>query len=90
MYDTTYDTNLYETYCKSYIIWSFTFPRDICLLCDNERSICLLQWTVFHKKKRCIGNPMICQVYLMACDLLWIGRHELEDIMAIYDNMRTN
>ena len=28
-------------------------------------------------------------VYLMACDLLWIGRHELEDIMAIYDNMRT-
>ena len=47
-----------------YIIWSFTFTRDICLLCDNERSICLLQWTVFHKKKRCIGNPMICQFTL--------------------------
>ena len=37
MNDTSYDTSLYETYCKSYIIWSFTFPRDICLLCDNER-----------------------------------------------------
>ena len=60
MNDTTYDTHLYETYCKSYIIWSFTFPRDICLLCDNERSICLLQWTVFDKE-RCIGNPMIYQ-----------------------------
>ena len=95
MNDTTYDTRSYETYCKSYIIWSFTFPRDICLLCDNERSIFLLQWNVFYiKKKRCIGNPMICQFTLiMACDLLYLlvkFSHELEDIMAIYDNMRTN
>ena len=69
MNDTSYDASLYETYCKSYIIWSFTFPRDICLLCDNEKSNCLLQWTVFHKKKRCIGNPMICQCILIM-DLL--------------------
>ena len=27
---------------------------------------------LYFTKKRCIGNPMICQVYLMACDLLWI------------------
>ena len=93
MNDTTYNTSLYETYCQSYIIWSFTFPPDICLICDNERSICLLQWTVFHTK-RCIGNPMICQFTLiMACDLLYLlikFSHELECIMAIYDNMRTN
>ena len=95
MNDTTYDTSLYETYCKSYIIWSFTLPRDICLLCDNERSICLLQWTVINKKKkRYIGNPMICQFTLiMTWDLLYLlakFSHELEDIMVIYDNMRTN
>ena len=37
---------------------------------------------------------MICQFTLvMACDRLYIlvkFSHELEDIMAIYDNMRTN
>ena len=74
----------------SHILWSFTFPRDICLLCDNERSICLLQWTVFHKKKTMHRKSYDLSVYLMACDLLWIERHELEDIMAIYDNMKTN
>ena len=46
----------------------------------------------FIKKKRCIGNLMICQFTLvMACDLLSSlvkFSHELEDIMAIYDNMR--
>ena len=91
MNDTTYDASLYETYCKPYIVWSFTFPRDICLLCDHESAICLLQWTVFHKK-RYIGNPMICQCTLIM-DLLYLlvkFSHELEDIMAIYDNMRTN
>ena len=77
-------------YIVSYILYGlFTFPRDICLLCDNERPICLLQWTVFHKKTM-HRKSYDLSVYLMACDLLWIGRHELEDIMAIYDNMRTN
>ena len=28
----------------------FLVSRDICLLCDYEMSICLLQWTVFHNK----------------------------------------
>ena len=43
-------------------------------------------------KKRCIGNPMICQCTLIM-DLLYIlvkFSHELEDLMAIYDNMRIN
>ena len=46
----------------------------------------------FIKKKRYTGNPMICQCTLIM-DLLYIlvkFSHELEDIMAIYDNMRTN
>ena len=45
-------------------------------------------------KKLCKGNPMICQCTLiMTCDLLYLlvkCSHELEGIMAIYDNMRTN
>ena len=45
MNDTSHDTSR-----NSYIIWSFTFPHDSCLLCDNERYICLLQCPVFHNK----------------------------------------
>ena len=45
-------------------------------------------------KRRCIGNPMICKFSLFtARDLLYLlakCSHELEGIMAIYDNMRTN
>ena len=46
----------------------------------------------FIKKKRYIGNPLICQCTLIM-DLLYPlvkFSHELEDIMAIYDNMITN
>ena len=42
----------------------------------------------FIKKKRCIGNTVICQfTFFMACDLLYLLvkiSHGLEDIMAIY------
>ena len=96
MNDTTYDTSLCETYRRLYIMWFFTFPPDICLLFDNERSICLFQWTVFNKKqkKQCIVNPMICQfTFVMACGMLYLlvkFLHELQYIMAIYDNIGTN
>ena len=79
----------------SYIIWSFTFPRDICLLCDNEGQF-VSSSGLYFINKRCIGNPMICQFTLhvcMTCDLPYLlvkCSHELEGIMAIYDNMRTN
>ena len=87
MNDTTYDISLHETYCKSYIIWSFTFPRDICFLCDNFKGQFVSSSGLYFIKKRCIGNPMICQFTLvMACDLFYLlvkFSHELEDIMAI-------
>ena len=71
----------------------FHFPREICLLCDNEGQF-VSSSGLYFINKRCIGNPMICQFTLfMACDLLYLlvkCSHELEGIMAIYDNMRTN
>ena len=73
--------------CMKHIVSHILY--DICLLCDDERPICLLQWTI-SLKKTMHRKFYDLSVYLMACDLLWIGRHELEDTMAIYDNMRTN
>ena len=78
----------------SHILYGLSlFLVTFACLCDNEGQFVSSSGLHF-KNKRCIGNPMICQFTLfMACDLLYLlvkYSHELEDIMAIYDNMRTN
>ena len=63
MNDTSYDLMIQVCmkHNVSHILYglSLFLITLVCLLCDNERSICLLQWTVFHTQKRCIVNTMI-------------------------------
>ena len=73
MNDTTYDTSLYETYCKSYVIWSVTFLVTFALYVIMKGQFVSSSGLYFIKKKLCIGNPMICQFTLvMACDLIYL------------------
>ena len=76
----------------SHILYGISlFLVTFACLCDNEGQI-VSSSGLYFKNKRCIGNPMICQLF-MACDLLYLlvkYSHKLEDKMAIYDNMRTN
>ena len=57
MNDTSYDASLYETYCKSYIIWSFTFLVTFAFYVIMKGQF-VSSSGLYFIKKRCIGNPI--------------------------------